>query len=183
MLVFDIKDLHKGAGLVGKEVERRLKDGLLSAAMRMVSRAIEITGAEDPAPIDRGIYRAGFQFQKTPQGADVYNATPHAPIIEDGARATNIKIGRKMIEALAEWVLRKGLVATHEMTAGGRSRKVPTATREAEANSIAWAIAKNMEKVGIFNRDGGKGLGIMRRVLGEAPAIVAKEVAAEFGRP
>src|ERR1019366_772147 len=97
--------------LEGKMHKAALR-GLLSAAHRTVSVIVtEIIPREERAPVDRGVYRAGWRARKLDDGALVYNNTPHAGIIEHGARAENIKVGKRMIDALTEWIVRKGLVS------------------------------------------------------------------------
>lgn len=116
------------------------KRGLLSAAFRGLGVIQnELIPQEDPQPVDVGAYRAGWQVDAHDDGVDLVNTLPYAPVIEYGARAENIKVGRKMIDALEAWVVRKGIV-------GG-----------AEARSAAWAIAKAMQVRGIFNRHEGQG--------------------------
>ncbi len=126
--------------------------------------------AEPRQPVDRGAYRAAWKVKKEPDGATITNTLPYAAVIEYGARAENIKIGRAMIDALAAWVLRKGLVGK-----GGRG-KAAKASAQKEAVGMAWAIAKKMKKRGIYN--GGKGL----RVLEKAMTIVKTAFADELKR-
>jgi hypothetical protein len=145
--------------------------GLLSAAERTVSViTTEVIPGENPPPVDEGIYRSSWRAEPTPEGADVVNGMPYASVIEYGARAENIKIGRAMIQALAAWALRKGFVAR----SGGDAAK--------GAESLAWAIAKSMQKRGIFNRDSNQGLRIGEKALAKAKAFVASEVAREVLR-
>ena len=156
--------------LEGKMHKAALK-GLLSAAQRTVSVIVtEIIPREERAPVDRGVYRAGWRARKLDDGALVYNNTPHAGIVEYGARAENIKVGKRMIDALTEWIIRKGLV-------GRASGKAGKASQATEARQIAWAIATSMKKKGIF---GGKGLGIMRKARLRIPALIEEEVRREI---
>ena len=158
-----------------KKLEGRLHEaalrGLLAAALRTKAHIITSVIPQEPrVPVDRGIYRAGWQVQKLNNGAYIYNPTPHASIIEDGARAENIKIGAAMIQALIAWVKRKGLTTS----------KKGTSAWAGEAESIAWAIAKNMQKNGIFNK--GHGLGIMRKARTAIPRFITEEVTRELKR-
>lgn len=145
--------------------------GLLSAAQRTVSHIqTEIIPREERVPVDRGTYRAGWRarpIEGFTEGALVYNNVPHAEPIENGAKAENIKIGRKLIDALAEWVIRKGLT--------GAAKGVE---RAAEGRRIAWAIAKSMQKNGIFNKGGG--LKILEKATKMIPQFIAEEVRAEI---
>jgi len=138
--------------------------GLQSAAARGVQDIItRIIPSRTPQPVDRGVYRSGWRFYPAPDGAVIDNAEPHAILIEDGVRAGNVKIGKKMIDALAEWVQRKGIVSGDK------------------AQSVAWAIAKSMKRRGIFNK--GKGMGILAELVDKyLPGYVEEEVAREVER-
>lgn len=178
-------DLSEGDALArwleessGEAVHR----GLLSAGFRLLGVITsEIIPQEKPPPIFDGAYRAAWRVQTVEGGAEVLNDMPYAGPIEDGVRAENVKIGRPMIEALAEWVRRKGLT-------GHAPGKRSSPETRAEARQIAWAIARAMqgtpgkEGKGIFNRDGKQGLGIARKAAERAPEIVADEVQREFSR-
>jgi len=157
--------------LQGKLHAAALK-GLLSAAHRLVGVIqTEIIPKEARVPVDRGIYKAAWRADKTPEGARVSNSSPHAGLIEDGVRAASVKPGREMIEALTAWVLRKGIVSR-----AGASSIARNASR-VQAESVAWAIARSMQQRGIFNRGGG--LGILRKARVLAPNIIKEEVARE----
>lgn len=146
-VVVDLKDAAKYFGDLKTEFHRGALAGLLSAAARGVQTIQTIIiPSRQPAPVDRGIYRAGWRFVGTSSGAEIFNDDPTAVFVEDGVRGENVKPGRAMVDALTQWVIRKGI-------AGGD-----------EATSVAWAIIQNMKKRGIFNR-GAKGLGIMRELV------------------
>jgi hypothetical protein len=174
MLTFRIQDAGKLTDHLKKTIHTAAMQGVVSAAFRIVGIIQnEIIPEEKPQPVDQGAYRAGWIVGYTAKGADVYNVAPHAPIIEFGARASNIKIGRAMIEALSEWVVRKGLVAK---SAGN----IQASALENEAQRAAWAIAMSMKKRGIFNREGNAGLGVLKKAKLRIPAVLAEEVAAEI---
>lgn len=133
--------------------------GVQSAATRAVQLIqIQIIPATIPQPVDRGIYRAGWRFVFLSDGALILNVEPHAPHIEFGVRAANVKVGRKMIAALTEWVVRKKLAPAGK-----------------EAVSAAWAIAKSMQKKGIY----GTGLRVLERTKALLPEIIREEVSRE----
>jgi hypothetical protein len=138
--------------------------GLHSAALRAVQVVVtQIIPSRSPQPVDRGVYRAGWRAVLLPDGADVENLEPVAPLVEDGVRAANVKPGRAMIRALASWVVRKGLASPED------------------AEHVAWAIAKTMQVRGIFGR--GQGLGILRELVDRRlDAIVREEVEREIAR-
>lgn len=134
--------------------------GVQSAALRLVQRIqTEIIPSVTPQPVDRGLFRAGWRFTFMPDGALILNVEPHAPFIEFGVRSANVKIGRKMIAALTEWVVRKRLAAPGK-----------------DAVSAAWAIAKAAKRKGIF----GTGLRILERAKAQAPDLIREEVSREI---
>lgn len=147
--------------------------GTVSAGLRLVQIiTTRLIPAEDPPPIDQRAYVAGWDTQPTDYGAIVFNTAPHAVIIEHGGRA-GFEIGRKMIDALAEWVVRKGLLGKGSGSIQGRSQ-------EQEAQSFAWAIATKMRQRGIFNRNGGEGLRIAEKAAALAPGVMVEEIRAEL---
>jgi hypothetical protein len=165
---------------IGSAVRKAAFDGLVSAAHAIVQLvdAEIIPSFGDRMPVDRGAYRAGFRV--LPMRAEgkvvIRNSAPHAVFIEEGVRAENVKISRKMIENLAEWVRRKGIGGRTVTSKSGRERLV--AASASEATSIAWSIAVSMQKNGIFNKGGG--LHVMRKAEAHAPAIVRREVESEI---
>lgn len=169
-----------------KEVARSVRDaafrGLVSAAHKIVQviDAEVIPSFGDRMPVDRGAYRGGFRVlpMKAEGKVVIRNIAPHAVFIEEGVRASNVKISRQMIQNLAEWVRRKGIGGRTVTSKSGRERFVRAG--KAEATSIAWAIAKSMQERGIFEK--GKGLHVMRKAEAHMPAIVKREVVAELRR-
>ena len=164
MAKIDIQQAPAWVTKLGIDIRAAALRGLLSAALRTKNHIVtEIIPQEPRVPEDRKTYTNAWQVEKLPNGALVYNSAPHAPLIEYGVRAENVKIGRLMIEALTAWVARKGL-----------------ASKGDEATSMAWAIAKSMQKKGIFN--GGKGLGIMKKAQRQIPDFIEEEIIREIGR-
>lgn len=140
--------------------------GLRAAGQRGVSEIITfIIPSRTPQPVDRSIFRGGWRSVPMEYGCTIENLEPHAVFIEDGVR--NIRISRAMIDALAEWAIRKGIAT------------------EADARSAAWGIAKNMEKRGhIF---GENGMGILRelcreKLIGFIDEEVRREIDREISR-
>lgn len=157
----------------GPAALRKLKGNLLKAAGRSLYSAgirgvsvlqTQLIPGAVPAPVDRALYKAGWRCDPHLvgdhiAGCDIYNVEPYASIIERGARASNIKVGRAMIDALAEWAKRKRLKGAKK-----------------SARSIAWAIAMSMKKKGIFNRNGTEGLHLLEKLITERmPAIYQAE--------
>ncbi len=129
-------------------------------APKAVIRAI-VSGAQrgrsfmvKESPVDRGILRNAWRVLKMREGAELINDQPYAGIMERGARP--FKISGAGLWALKAWVMRK--LQSGEMN--GRSsiktkkiiKRRKTIKLEKEAESIAYAIAKNFEKVGIRGR-------------------------------
>ncbi len=141
--------------------------GLVSAGARGLQVIItEIIPKRVPQPVDRGTYKAGWKLRVGPDYVEIYNDEVVASIIEDGARAANIKVGKMLLTALSSWAMRKGLASDPK-----------------EALSIAWGIARNMQRKGIFNRDGKQGLGILRElVTWRLDHIIETEVLRALGK-
>lgn len=131
-----------------------------------------IAQAQPHPPVDRGLFRAGWHLHRHARGIVIYNITPgnYGPIIDRGARAANIKVGRKMIDALAGWAKRKGL---NPDGPGERLRGKRRPGVEAY-RGVAWAIAMRMKKRGIFN--GGKGLRILEKAALAFPRFLHDEI-------
>ncbi len=171
---FDISQADEVAKYLGVSIEKVAERAILATAIGVVARITTvIIPAEPRQPVDRGAYRAAWRAKKVPGGAQVQNLLPYAAIIEYGARAQNIKISAAMIKALAEWVIRKGIVGRGKGKAG-------KAAAQAEAISMAWAIAKSMKKRGIFN--GGTGLRVLEKALKGVQRLFAQELKAEIQR-
>lgn len=151
--------------------------GVQSAALRLLQhvQVTVIPATKDERtgmgpPVDRGAYRASWRKRNVSNGAVVESTLPYASIIEFGARPENVKIGREMIDALTEWVIRKGLAGKSDSSVEFRS----------QARNIAWAIAVSMKKAGIFS--GGKGLRVLERASVEVPRFIKEEVTREIER-
>ncbi len=175
MISFTLKEAADGklTRHLSERMKAGVRNGMLSGGQRLVGIIQnELIPAEDPPPIDQRAYVAGWHAEPLDEGAVVYNDVPYAGVIEHGVRGENVKIGRAMISALAEWVVRKGFLGKGPGSIGARAQ-------EDEAQDAAWAIAKSMQKRGIFNRES-EGLQIARKAELRAPKIVAEEVAAEI---
>ncbi len=161
----DLKD----AGLIldglGEEYEKAAVVGLRVAAERAKSTIVaQIVPQLSPrSPVDRGVYRAGWKTAPLPNGAEIFNDEPHAKFIEYGVRSENVKIGRRMIDALAEWVKRKRLAKTPE-----------------QARQIAWAIARKAKAkngLAFFAGPQGRGMRVLETVTRDyLPRFIREEV-------
>lgn len=170
----------KLAEYLDKGLEKAAMRALYATALRVVERIVSVLIPREPnPPVDRGAFRAGWRARKEADGASVYNSLPYAAIIEGGARAENIKVGRAMIDALAKWVLRKGLVKA-ETASTRKGKAAARSAAEAEARAVAWAIAMAMKKRGIFRN--GKGLHLLDTALLQAPRYFAEELRREIAR-
>lgn len=196
MPVIAIKDAaayYAKDGPLAKQMQVAVLKGLYSAALRgkqlLVTREIP---SKTPPPVDKGIYKAGWQVEKLPKGAALYNAVPYAAAIEEGVPAGNVVLSYKFQTMLAEWVMRHGggrtaapLVAG---SGGGGQRPAvnytgvardPAVTRLQSANPAAWAsagaIMHALKKRGIFNR--GRGLQVLSMfVKNGMPGVIREEV-------
>jgi len=158
----DVSQAPSWVALMGKEVRAAAMRGLYSAAVRTVAHIQTVVIPSEPrVPVDRGLYRAGWRAVRIPEGAMVINTVPHAVIIEYGVKAENVRAGRKMLDALADWVRRKGLEKS-----------------ETGARRVAYAIAMSMKRKGIFNR--GAGLHILGKAVRQIPRFISEEVAREI---
>ncbi len=158
----DVSQAPAWVTLMGKQVRVAAMRGLYSAAVRAVAHIQTVVIPSEPrVPVDRGLYRAGWRAVRIPGGAMVTNTVPHAVIIEYGVKAANVRAGRKMLDALTDWVRRKGLEKS-----------------ETGARRVAYAIAMSMKRKGIFN--GGKGLRILENAVKRIPQFIGEEVAREI---
>lgn len=157
-----------------KWMQMGLRETMAKALISTAVRLVQVINTETIPqtlpypPVDRGIYRAGWRVEAKPNTVFLVNTVLHSVFIEDGVKAENVKPGRKMITALAGWVKRKGLLE-------GTNKKGP----DAEAQGIAWGIAKKMQKVGIF---GGSGSPTGYHVAGRAIAKFGTFFNEEFAR-
>lgn len=168
---FDISQSPEVKKYLDTKFKKAAERAMLATANRIVNhiQTVIIPGFAQP-PVDKGMYRAAWRAKKSPNGAEVYNNSPQASHIEYGVRAENVKIGRAMIDALTKWVLRKGIV-----TGKGKSA-------QADARGMAFAIANSMKKRGIFNRDGKRGLQVLKTALERTGDFVNEEFATEIKR-
>lgn len=145
------------------------------------------------SPVDQGLFRNSWEVREAFFGAVIDNTAPHAGIIEKGARPH--KVNREGIDALTKWVLRHlsksrpkygpigpevyGPTAPKPVKYGPtpppvygpkKARAATPRMTEAEARSIAFAIAKKLEKHGQL------GLGIVEKALPELSRIAQIEV-------
>lgn len=162
----DLKNAGRAIDKLRDDMREAALRGIWSAAARGLGIIqTQIIPARSPQPVDRGVYRAGWKWQPERDGATIYNNEPHAPIVEYGARAENIKIGSAMIRALAEWVQRKGIAT------------------DGDPVRVAWAIARAMQRRGIFNRGSKRGLGVLKEFVEEhQERLVTEEVERELRR-
>lgn len=150
----------------------------MSAAYRTLGEIQNsLIPAEKPQPVDTGAYRAGWKVETTDRGADIVNTLPYAPVVEWGARPENVKIGRALIQALAEWARRKGF-QPDGVPLGRKDPRDPDKAYE----GIAWAIAVAMKKRGIFQRGGVSGLRIAEKAVARLRGYLQEEIKREMER-
>lgn len=191
-------DPQKLAEAVQKASQKAMDRAVLSTAQRVVQHIqVVIIPGQPRQPVDRGVYKAAWRAKAVKGGAIVYNSSPQAPLIEYGVRATNVKIGRKMIKALAEWARRKGLVKTPKPKAPrvkadkslfGKlkryaikkkilKKKKPVPPPDVMAERVAWGIAKGIKQRGIF---GPHGMRILEKAKEVIQKFIKEEIAREF---
>lgn len=124
------------------------------------------------SPVDRGILRNAWKVvQLSSIGVvELTNDQPYAGIVERGARP--FKMSPAGIEALQGWVFRKILDGTIQMkNVKGKKRRARVRWElEEEARSIAYAIAKKFEKVGM------KGKRFVMNNLTQLAALMDSEI-------
>lgn len=177
MKTFKLEDADKFVDALAMGFKEAAELGLLSAAQKTVEhiQTVVIPDTKPNIPVDRGIYKGAWRAEKCEGGAVVYNDSPAAGVIEDGAKGTSIVIGRKLIVALAAWIRRKGIGSTTVNRRNGTTSSVKATVTE--ATRMAFAIAQSMKVKGIFQ---GKGLKVLERAEEKIPEFIREEVAAEI---
>lgn len=153
---------------LGPKVLEAARRGLVKSAEQGVQKIVtQIIPSRSPQPVDRGVFRAGWKTDRADLNTVlILNPELHAIFIEDGVRASNVKIGAPMIRALSEWALRKGIA--HD---------------SAGATQVAWAVARAAQRRGIFNRNSGPGLGILKELVEQhLDTMIQQNIANEVGR-
>ncbi len=177
MTVYRLSEAGRFISALARSNRAAAERGLLAAAVRAVGYIqAEVIPSLSPVPTARGTWRAAWRAEKIEGGARFFNDAPHAPFIEDGVRGQNVKIGRAMIDALAEWVRMKG-IGGRAITSKSGTTRFAKATKD-EAIAIAWAIAKTLQKKGIFNS--GAGFGVMKKAREQLPRFIREEVLREL---
>lgn len=161
--------LHLAVNWVDK-VHLDIRKAAMDAAMdavRFGAREVQISiipKITPHPPVNRGTYKAGWMWEALQDGARLFNRVyPQAPLIEFGVRAENVKPGKAMRTAIAEWLVMKGI---------GPSGADDT------IESIAWAICKSMKRRGIFNHAGAQGY----HIIDKAIPVMLKEFNLAFVR-
>lgn len=158
----DLKDVEAWMDTVIVRHREAALRGLVSAAARAVQeiKTLIIPNlAPEPSGV-MGVYKAGWNFEPTDEGADIFNDVPHAIFVEQGVKASDVRISRAMIDNLEAWVVAKGI---------------------AEGNSprrVAFAIALSQKARGIFV--GGEGHRVLEKIGMRLPKIIQTEVASEI---
>lgn len=146
----------------GPRVRQAQMDGLLAAANKARNWIVAtLIAGISPMPFDRGTFRQGWLARATATGASIYNPVPHARHIDGGVRPENVRPGKAMRVALAEWSIRKGITSTPK-----------------EARTFAFFAANKMKTTGIFQDSQFR---ITQRavdefLMKEVPVLVRKEI-------
>ena len=163
------------SGILTEAIKKGAMNGLYSAALRMVQEIQTVTIPQAvPEPVQRGVYKAGWKAHREADGASYDNPLPYAAIIEFGVRPQNVKVSRKMLLALTEWVKIKGFAK------GGDATRMAWAVATAMASSVKTSrgVQAGGGK-GIFK---GTGLRIMEKANKNLAQFVKEEVAREVER-
>jgi hypothetical protein len=140
-----------------KELTNRFKSNR-AAVMRAVGRGARRAQAAlvERTPVDTGNAKNAWRVINNPETntPQIYNDAPYIGVLEKGARPH--KMSRAGIEALIEWVKRQGLstirgplTPMQSVKFKGKEGKIRKKAEEQDiAESIAWAIAKKIEKEG-----------------------------------
>lgn len=183
--------VHIEPGQLGARI-RQDEKGAPKAVQRAIFSAMHRGRAYiiGKTPVDRGILRNAWKVMKlSGGGAELVNDQPYAGIIERGARP--FKMSKAGIEALKGWVKRKILdgalkrVKTPTLfmdwksarayqkankKTGGGIKKLRLWQLDDEATSIAYAIAKHFERVGM------KGKRFVWQALPELAKLMEQEI-------
>lgn len=164
--------------VLAKAIREGAIKGLYSAALRMVNEIqTQIIPQMIPSPVDRGVYKAGWRAEQTDDGALYENTVRHAGFIEDGVKADSVKVGRAMIDNLAEWAARHGAddpIRAAFAIAISAAAQVRLTTRGGRPIVIDGGGR------GFFNQ--GQGLRIMAKANERLAEVVKAEVAREVDK-
>lgn len=155
MPTFDINNLAPFERWLKKELTNSIRRGTMSAAFKglQIITTKLIPKAMPHPPVDKGLYRAGWHVNTSSNTGpvEIVNNVPHAIFIEYGVRAANVKIGKKMIQALAEWAKRHPRKSAPSK-GGATSPKVstPKASKPKENSAVGDAIKKLAKNLADF---------------------------------
>jgi hypothetical protein len=158
----DLKNYAVFVDGVQKGLKTSMIRGVRSAARRLMNEIIlRIVPSKIPEPFDRELYKAGWKVDNLINGALIRNEELHSAFIEYGVAADKVKISRQMIAMLRDWLVRKGYAT------------------EQDSRDKAWALARNLQRRGIFNR--GKGFRPLQEALDRfAIQYIQEEIASEI---
>lgn len=140
------------ADKVSRELRRRARGakreilrGIRSAAVRGRTEIVGRTNEADKVYL--GHFKNAWRILSLggDKGWELVNDAPHAGIVERGARPH--KVGMAAVEAIREWVRRKGL----RVSVGGGKPRALTASEAADdpvVNQMTWAIVQKIEREG-----------------------------------
>jgi len=156
MPTFDINNLGPFERWLKTELKNSVRRGTVSAAfkgLQLITTKL-IPKAMPHPPVDKGIYRAGWRVNTsaTDGPVEIVNNVPHALFIEYGVRAANVKIGRKMIQALAEWAKRHQRGAAKPSSDKPSTPKVspPKNSKPEKNSSLGAALMKLVKNLADF---------------------------------
>lgn len=164
MKTIPIKNVNPELDRILLQHKQATINGIQAAVIRLHQIILTVyIPMTNPNPVDRGLYRAGWTVDLLPNGAKLRNYVPWALFIEYGVLPKNVKASKKMIQALAEWILRKGFA--RKMVMDKKSGK-PTMIKDKDAQALAMAYAISTimkKKTGIHGKTGRK---ILEKCIG-----------------
>lgn len=133
-------------------------------------------------PVDEGVARAAWSAKTYSSGwTGIENSAPHIGILLKGARPHAVNV--EGVEAIREWVIRKGLIRINVPLRKGhhgpqRQRNLTRSEAQGEmswaVDEIVWAIINKLKKYGY------KGDDFVTRSMPELVAYLDTEAAVEL---
>jgi hypothetical protein len=126
-----------------KEIPKAVKQGLVKSAS--LARA-ELAHLSTDF-IDLGVFAGSWKSGESPEGAQVYNNTPYAAVLEIGARPHTVDEANR--QHIYEWVLRHMNGMAHTVRRVGDTTIGPKVGTDEVAKRITNAICKHIQERGI----------------------------------
>jgi hypothetical protein len=150
-----------------------LKRAVRRATVRGVALLKKLT------PVDEGVARAAWAPKSYSSGwTGIENSAPHIGILLKGARPH--AVSREGIQAIRNWVIRKGLIRLSQPDKPRSARALRRSEAEGEfaylVDDVVWAIVSKLKKYGY------KGDDFVERSMPQLVAYVDTEVTVELAK-